>query len=217
VSGAFIGVSSKFVITKSVDACSAGVKLWRLQVRFPLAKAVIQPERTAMPSIHVCSLARLPSTVETLAASHVLTLISPGTDVPTPPSIADGRHRYIPVHDIWEPLEGHILPDETHVAEVIAFARSWDRARPMVVHCFAGISRSTAAAMISTLLVRPDLDPHDLARRVREASPTATPNPEIIRLGDQALGFDGRLIRAVQSIGRGEDAYEGVPFSIPIA
>jgi predicted protein tyrosine phosphatase len=169
-----------------------------------------------MPSIHVCSLARLPATVETLAASHVLTLISPGTDVPTPPSIPAAQHRFIPVHDIWEPLEGHILPDETHVAEVIAFAKAWDRTAPMVVHCYAGISRSTAAAIISTLVVRPDLDPVEVAKHVRRTSPTATPNPRIIAIADQMMGFKGKLIDAIEGIGRGEDAQEGKPFSISV-
>jgi predicted protein tyrosine phosphatase len=170
-----------------------------------------------MPSIHVCSLARLPATVETLSASHVLTLISPGTDVPTPPSIEVGRHLYIPVHDIWERQEGLTFPDTTHVEEVISFAKGWDRAKPMVVHCYAGISRSTAAAIISTLVIRPDLDPAEIAAHVRRKSATATPNPEIIRIGDAMLRMNGRLIAAVEAMGRGEEAFEGVPFSIGIA
>jgi predicted protein tyrosine phosphatase len=169
-----------------------------------------------MPSIHVCSLARLPATVETLSASHVLTLISPGTEVPTPPSVPADRHRYIPVHDIWEPLDGHILPNEDHVAEVIAFARGWDRRKPMVVHCYAGISRSTAAAIITALVVRPDLEPIEVARHVRRHSPTASPNPMIIAVADRMMKMNGRLIAAIEEIGRGEDAYEGTPFSIGI-
>jgi predicted protein tyrosine phosphatase len=169
-----------------------------------------------MPYIHVCSLARLPATVENHAASHVLTLISPGTDVPTPTGIPDGQHRYIPVHDIWEPMDGHIIPDEAHVAEVIAFARGWDRAKPMIVHCFAGVSRSTAAAITATLTVRPDLEPIEVARHVRRTSPTATPNPRIIAIADRMLNLNGKLIAAVEEIGRGEDAYEGIPFSIQV-
>jgi predicted protein tyrosine phosphatase len=170
-----------------------------------------------MPSIHVCSLARLPATVDALSASHVLTLISPGTEVPTPPSIPAERHLYIPMHDIWEPMEGHILPDDSHVAEVIAFAKAWDRTAPMVVHCYAGVSRSTAAAIISTLVVRPDLEPVEVARHVRRNSPTASPNPQIIAIADRMLGLGGRLIAAIEEIGRGEECYEGKPFSILIA
>jgi predicted protein tyrosine phosphatase len=170
-----------------------------------------------MPYIHVCSLARLPATVEEHSASHVLTLISPGTDVPTPEAITDGRHRYIPVHDIWEPMDGHILPDETHVAEVIAFAKAWDRERPMIVHCYAGVSRSTAAAITAALALRPDLDPLEVARHVRRSSPTATPNPRIIAIADDMLNLGGRLVAAVDEIGRGEEAHEGKPFSIVIS
>jgi predicted protein tyrosine phosphatase len=100
------------------------------------------------------------------------------------------------------------------VQQVIEFARSWDRSQPMIVHCFAGVSRSTAAAIISTLVQDPDRDPHDLLRHIRQRSPTATPNPEIIRIADRMLGMEGRLIEATAAIGQGEPCYEGVPFAI---
>jgi predicted protein tyrosine phosphatase len=52
------------------------------------------------------------------------------------------------VHDIAEAVEGSVAPDESHIADLLGFARSWDRTAPFLVHCWAGISRSTAAAYI---------------------------------------------------------------------
>ena len=73
----------------------------------------------------------------------------------------------------------------------------------MVIHCWAGISRSTAAALISLCALNPRCAEHLIARRLREASPTAYPNRLMIRLADAALGRKGRMVAAVEAIGRG--------------
>ncbi|HRD14749.1 MAG TPA: hypothetical protein PLI79_23150 [Mycobacterium sp.] len=44
----------------------------------------------------------------------------------------------------------------------------------------------------------------------------ATPNPRIVAIADGMLGRDGRMVRAIHAIGRGEDAYEGTPFALSI-
>jgi predicted protein tyrosine phosphatase len=84
----------------------------------------------------------------------------------------------------------------------------------MVVHCWAGISRSTAAAFISLCTINPDAPEELIARRLREASPTAYPNRLMVRLADEALSRRGRMIAAVERIGRGEPASEAIPFSL---
>jgi predicted protein tyrosine phosphatase len=114
-------------------------------------------------------------------------------------------------------MEGHVMPGESHVQQVIDFAKGWTREKPLIVHCFAGVSRSTAAAIIATLVVDPERDPYELLRHVRRRSPTATPNAEIIRIADRMLGQGGRLIEATAAIGQGEPCYEGVPFAIEFA
>ena len=52
------------------------------------------------------------------------------------------------------------------------------------------------------------------AERLRRVSPTAYPNRLMIRLADQALGRQGRMVRAIEAIGRGVVAGEAVPFAI---
>ncbi len=169
-----------------------------------------------MPYIQVCSLAKLADTVNAIEASHVLTLINDRTPVTRPPAIHAERHLYIPMSDIIEPMDGHILPAETHVRSVIAFAKGWDQAKPMVVHCYAGVSRSTAAALISVCALRPERNERDVAELIRERSPTATPNLKLVAVADEILGRGGRLYDAARSIGRGADCFEGVPFRLEI-
>jgi predicted protein tyrosine phosphatase len=170
-----------------------------------------------MPRLHVCSLARIGETVTRTGARSLVTLISPGTPVERPVEIAPERHRYIAVSDIIVPLPGQVLPDRAHLDDLLAFVRDWDRAEPMVIHCYAGVSRSTAAAFIAACALNPARDEFAVARAIREASPTATPNARLVALADDALGRGGRMTAAILEIGRGEDCFEGTPFALELA
>jgi predicted protein tyrosine phosphatase len=169
-----------------------------------------------MPFLQVCSLARLPRTVAEINASHVLTLINAQTPVTRPASISEERHLYIAMSDIVEPLDGHIIPAEAHVRRLLGFVKTWDKAQPMVIHCYAGVSRSTAAALITACALNPDRNERDFAGLIRERSPTATPNLRLVAVADQILGREGRMVAAAEKIGRGEDCFEGVPFRLEV-
>lgn len=169
-----------------------------------------------MPAIHVTPLSRLHETVERCGAQHVLTLINADTVVPRPAGIRPERHLFIGVSDIVDPLDGHILPADAHVEQLLAFGRAWDQATPLVIHCWAGISRSTAAAYITLCALRPQRDEVETARLLREAAPSATPNARLVGVADDILGRGGRMVDAIAGIGRGADAYEGTPFFLPL-
>lgn len=170
-----------------------------------------------MPHIIVCPLSQVPNSVEIHRASHMVTLIKDGTRVDRPQSIAADSHLMLTFDDITEPMDGMVAPAEEHVRELLTFVGGWDQKSPIVVHCFAGISRSTAAAFITLCALRPTSDESRLARRLRTASPSATPNIRLIGFADRLLGRDGRMIAAIESIGRGETAYEGSPFVLHLA
>lgn len=167
-----------------------------------------------MPTLHICSLAKLHETVEKTGARQIVTLLSDGTPIKRPESVLPERHLQLITSDITAPMEGHILPGAHHVEALIGFVKRWDQTDPLVIHCWAGISRSTAAAFITASVLNPDLDEALLAKRLRAASPSATPNPRLIALADTLLNRDGRMIDAIDSIGRGEDAFEGTPFEL---
>lgn len=162
--------------------------------------------------LHVCSLAKLDATVKAARPNRVVSLVRLDPPLETPDGIEREHHLRLPFNDIAEPQPGLVAPGDGHVASLLAFARAWDRAAPMVVHCFAGISRSTAAAFTIACLLRPTVDEDLIADALRAASPSATPNPRLVALADRALGRQGRMVAAVRRIGRGVDAYEGVPF-----
>ncbi|MBL8575336.1 MAG: protein tyrosine phosphatase [Hyphomicrobiaceae bacterium] len=167
-----------------------------------------------MPAIHVCSLARMPATVVETGASHIATLINRDTAVERPDSVAADNHLFLGFNDITTEIDGLIPPGRVHVERLLAFVRDWDRKAPMVVHCWAGVSRSTAGAFIAACALRPDLDEAFIAGEIRRRSPAATPNMRLVGFADEILERDGRMVAAIAGIGRGEDCYEGHPFTM---
>jgi predicted protein tyrosine phosphatase len=166
--------------------------------------------------IHVCSLARLAETVEDTGARHIVSLIGDDARLQRPACIAPENHLWLRIHDISAPLEGYIMPGEQHVAELLDFVREWDRQAPLVVHCYMGISRSTASAFATICALNPQRDEARIAQALRRASPTATPNARIVSLADRILGRDGRMIAAIETIGRGVLTAEAAPFRLDL-
>lgn len=166
--------------------------------------------------IHVCPLSKLDETVSRVGAERLVSLLTAGTLMTRPASITAVNHLFLEMNDIAEAQSGMTLPGEIHVRNLLDFAHGWDRASPLVVHCYAGISRSTAAAYIITAALRPERDEKELAATLRWLSPSATPNPRLIAVADALLGRQGRMIEAIKGIGRGADAFEGTPFELPL-
>jgi predicted protein tyrosine phosphatase len=166
--------------------------------------------------IHVCSLARLHETVEETGARHVVSLIGDESRLPRPSCVPPQNHLWLRFHDIAAPLDGYIMPAEEHIAQLLDFVREWDRGAPLVVHCYMGISRSTASAFASVCALNPRRDEASIAQALRRASPTASPNSRIVSLADRLLGRDGRMIAAIEDIGQGVLTAEAAPFRLEL-
>jgi predicted protein tyrosine phosphatase len=166
--------------------------------------------------IHVCSLARLHATVSGTGARHVVTLLGDEDDVQRPSSVPAENHLWLRMHDISVPIDGYITPAAEHVDRLITFIRGWDRATPLVVHCYAGISRSTAAAFVSVCALNPRRNERMIATALRHASPTAIPNIRIVTLADSLLGRNGRMVAAIETIGPHIAANQAEPFQLDL-
>jgi predicted protein tyrosine phosphatase len=166
--------------------------------------------------IHVCSLARLHKTVEDTGARHVVTLLKDVDLVQRPDAIAPDNHLILGMDDIIEPLDGYVAPADEHVTKLIAFVRGWDRTKPLIIHCYAGISRSTAGAFVTACALNPQRQELAIAQALRLASETATPNMRLVSLADRVLGRDGRMTAAIETIGRGMVAIEANPFRLDL-
>jgi predicted protein tyrosine phosphatase len=165
-------------------------------------------------TVHVCALRHVPEMIEQTRARHLVSAINADLLPPTPATIAPDRHLKLDMHDITAAEPGATPPASEHVAELIEFVHSWDREAPLLIHCFAGLSRSTAAAFISLCALNPDTPEEVIARALRRSSDTATPNRLFVKLADDALRREGRMLAALDRMGQNRIATECIPFGV---
>ena len=170
----------------------------------------------ARPSsaIHVCALRHIPEVLDQTGARHIVSAINADLAPPTPVGLAADRHLKLDMHDIVEPCEGANAPAEAHVGQLITFVEAWDRESPLLIHCYAGLSRSTAAAFITLCALNPHASEEAIARALRRASDTAVPNRRFVGLADRFLGRGGRMLAALESMGPNRIAAECIPFGV---
>lgn len=166
--------------------------------------------------IIVCSLRASREQVAQTGATKAISILSPDSDFPVFESLHDDNHLRLSFNDVAAASPGMTTPGAQDMQKLLGFVKSWDREAPLLIHCWAGVSRSTAAAYIAMCFLQPQRDEAELAWALREASPSATPNPLLIALADEALGRDGRMRQAIEDIGRGAYAYEGGPFKLSV-
>ena len=165
-------------------------------------------------TIVVCPLSRVAEMVAQHEVATILSLLGDTGMALTPDGVS--HHLVVQVNDIVAAADSMILADTRHIQQVIDFARSWDDSAPMLVHCFAGISRSTASAFIVACVRQPDRDETEIAAELRAASTTASPNRHFVELADRMLHRQGRMVAAIEQIGPGVPAPEGVPFTLSV-
>ena len=164
-----------------------------------------------MSTLYVTSLADLKGHLAQLRPDRLVSLLGDEPFPPTPLFMADGHHLRLRFHDIvLEADEARaanlVPPGEPDVARLIEVADLWDGAGSLVVHCFAGVSRSTAAALVILARRNPRRE-DELARLLRARAPHAQPNRRMVAIADRLLEADGRLVAAVGAMGPGR--YEG--------
>jgi len=164
--------------------------------------------------IIVCGLTRAQEQIKLHGAKSVIGILGPETPHPTYADIDPKNHLRLTFNDINVETAGMVAAQETDVQKLVAFVKNWDRKAPLLIHCWAGISRSTASAFSALCVLKPDADEIHLARQLRQASPSATPNKLITAKVDALLKRNGRMSNAIESIGRGTDAFEGKPFML---
>lgn len=164
----------------------------------------------------ISSLADMPTIVRVARPSHIISLLDPETMVATPRGHAPERHLRVGVNDIAEPAEGLVCPTADTVEQILTFGRTWRPLEPMLIHCWAGVSRSSATAFILACEQLPDTEETIIAERLRRASRAATPNPLMIQLADDMLGRGGRMADAVRGMGQGEYTHPNPPYELVV-
>jgi predicted protein tyrosine phosphatase len=166
-------------------------------------------------TIWISSLELAPQLAKLHSPQLIVSLLSPYDDFPVFDGHARERHLKVPIHDITQDFGDWVAPGESDAQKVVDFVSQWDKASPILIHCWAGISRSTASAFITACIHNPQTPEVEIAQAIRAASPTASPNRKLVAHADDILRRGGRMREAVDAIGRGEIASQAIPFFIP--
>ncbi len=162
-------------------------------------------------------LSHVPAVLQRRRPERVISVLDPGSAFPElGPSYTD-RHLRLAFHDVHTAAPGVTLPSATHIAQLLAFLDAWDASESLLVHCRAGIGRSTATAFVAACHRNPRTSELTIAVELRRVAPLARPNETLIRLADEAMKRHGRMAAAIADTGRGLewiDVAEGVPFEL---
>ena len=165
----------------------------------------------------VCPLSKVKEMIALHKPGRVISLLDPEWAFPELGHHYVGLHLRLAFHDVHAPAEGHVLPSAKHIGDLLRFLIAWDGSDSLLIHCRAGIGRSTAAAFIAACYANPHTDEHHIAAALRRASPLARPNESFIKLADSEMGRSGRMSDAIALTGRGLpwiDVEEGEPFQM---
>ena len=156
-------------------------------------------ELSSMPfRLSVCGLAELTEIVKS-GPTHVVSILDP--EAPEPEDLAglsDGARVQLRFHDVSCETPGYLAPQRDDIDALLAFGRTiaMNPSPHVLVHCHAGISRSTAAAVVLLVQRRPGAE-RQVFEWVSQVRPVAWPNARIIRLADAALDLGSALVAAM--------------------
>jgi predicted protein tyrosine phosphatase len=156
--------------------------------------------------ITICGLDELSKHSNT-RVSHVLSILDP--EWPAPEVFGTfGEHDKLELrfHDVLEDGPYVAAPKASHVEQLLAFGRRLDQEpvadAHLLVHCHAGVSRSSASMALLIAQAVPNSSPKEIFAELLRIRPQIWPNLRIVEMGDNALGRDGALIEAVKGVYR---------------
>jgi predicted protein tyrosine phosphatase len=155
---------------------------------------------SSFPDFAICGLDELVGH-QARGVTHVLSILDPEWPDPTAFQAFDPHFRAIlRFHDAIEPDRDILLPQKGDVEAILTFGRGAADAGGLLIHCHAGISRSTAATLMILAQAHPDEKEDGLADRLLQTRPQAWPNSRMIEFADELLDRRGRLVAAIAGI-----------------
>ncbi len=150
--------------------------------------------------ISICGIEEL-EPFGTRGVTHLLSVLDP--DYPEPESLGllTPSHRLqLRFHDVIDVMPGQVLVEIEQVRQVLAFGRDLPAEQGhLLVHCHAGISRSTAFTILLLAQALPDVPSDEIVAEIVRIRPRTWPNLRIIEIGDEILGRNGTLVAAVRA------------------
>jgi len=161
------------------------------------------PSDIADFDLTICGLDELRAHVQA-PITHVLSILDPRTPLPREFEryAALRRHWVLRFHDVSAPIGDAQAPEQADVEQILAFAAELQEGGDdahLLVHCHAGVSRSTAAAAILLAKRNPGREAEAFSH-VARIRPGAWPNRRMVEIADRLMHREGRLIEGLQAM-----------------
>jgi predicted protein tyrosine phosphatase len=176
-------------------------------------------------TILVCPLSKVGSVIAARAPERIVSLLDPDSPSPYVGVEYANRHLRLSFHDVEIATWDEDIPTPQDIGELLAFVEAWARTAPLLIHCRAGVGRSTAAAFVTACALNPQADEKLIALALRRVAPFARPNEMLVRRADAALARRRRMSAAIEEtrpIAPRDDRpdvaaprSEGTPFELP--
>lgn len=168
------------------------------------ARASSRPVKPSRVTLHtVCGLEELAGHGRS-GVSHVLSILDPGWPDPDFAAYGEPRRTVLRFHDAIAPAPDIVLPESRDIEAILAFGRDIaadaGRQAHILIHCHAGISRSTAALAILMAEAEPDTPAENLIARLHAQREKSWPNARMIGFADAMLSRHGTLTEAVRRL-----------------
>jgi predicted protein tyrosine phosphatase len=182
-------------------------------------KSLSSPPATPDGFVIITSIWTAQEIAPTVDPHYIISLGEPGSKylIPTGPALR--KHLRLDMHDIdnqGAPVPPpYVAPNAMRVRQIIDAALTWERSSIVLIHCVAGVSRSGAAGLVFLAARNPGRE-REVALRLRQEGPWLNPNPSIVGLGDDLLGLQGALRRALVEMGEPTTRSVGGAVTVPM-
>lgn len=161
---------------------------------------------TRLPNITICGVNEL-NDLDLSRFTHVISIWDP---------LASGQSKHerqfrsrlkksVQVHfayfdDIVSPLPNRQVPSLEQVRKILSFGAALPRQASLLIHCHAGISRSTAVAYSILCQSAGPGTEKQCIHRLQKIRPKALPNLQVITLAELVLGRNGTMFAACEDL-----------------
>ena len=130
--------------------------------------------------IIVCSLKDHVKVCVDYNINYLISVIDPGFEPKTPNNV-----------------DYHLKLGFDDIEEIVNFIETWNQTKPIVIHCWCGVSRSMATATF--LLCKMNTKNIEKnVRFIRSVAPHANPNKLMISMFEKNLNIEGKILNSLK-------------------
>lgn len=151
--------------------------------------------------VTVCNIGQVPSMILFKGATHVVTMLRRPElrELKMPRAFNKDNWLFLDMDDVINETADE-APQKEQVVQLLDWVKKLPTDAHLVIHCYAGVSRSTAAALAVKVQELGVNRIKDAIAWLVENRPVACPNPVITKFADELLGANGELHAAAEEV-----------------